>query len=264
MTIHHAPGLWLAGCTWLAIVAAAPSAPVSAQQRTQAGAGGPATALAIAEARAAEAEARAAEAEARAADAELRAAQAELRAARAELRAAEAEARIAALEAGDLAAGAAGSRYRRGSAAGVNADSRTDDEWQRALSRATRYRRPDRTSEDDLNDGSHFEQSSDDRSYRERCTGTPEEPGFAGFRYEIRDDTKSIHWRWKESTGGQWRAYFNDAWLGPVGERIVRVADTVAAWNEYRPPPSSEESEFVILIACTSSGWDEIDVHYHH
>ena len=117
----------------------------------------------------------------------------------------------------------------------------------------------------DLNDEiGHYEQSSDDRSYREYCNGTPERPGGTGFKYDIRSDTKTIHWRWKETTGGQWRAYFNNEWLGPVGEDIVRVADTVAAWYEYRPPPGADESEFAIVIACTSSGAEEMDVHYHH
>ncbi|MCY4598752.1 MAG: hypothetical protein OXF27_02385 [Acidobacteria bacterium] len=236
---------------------------VWAQDRTRAGREDVARVVVIAEATAAEAEARAAAAEARAAEAELRAAQAEVRAAEAELRAARAEARLAALGAADTNA-AAGERDRTGTATGINLDSRTDAEWQRAMGSATDYRRPDRTSEDNLRDGSHYEQSSDDRSYRERCNGTLEMPVITGFKFDIRSDTKSIHWRWKETTSGQWRAFFNDVWVGPVGENIVRVADTVASWHEYRPPPDTGESEFVILVECTSSGWDEIDLHYHH
>ena len=254
---HRAGRVWLVAFSLLCLALAAPATAVWAQERTRAGRDDVATAVAIAEARAAAAEARAAEAE-------LRAAQAELRAAAAELRAAQAEARLAALEIADRRTATAGVRDRSGTSGGVNPDMRTDAEWQRAISSATDYRRPDRTSEDNLNDGSHYEQSSDDRSYRERCNGTPERPVITGFRFDIRGDTKSIHWRWKETTGGQWRAFFNNAWLGPVGETIVRVADTVAAWHEYRPPPGAGESEFVILVECTSSGWDEIDLHYHH
>lgn len=235
-----------------------------AQDRTQAGRDEVTRAVIIAEARAAEAEARAAAAEARAAEAELRAARAEVRAAEAELRAAQAEARLAALGVADTSTAAVGERDRSGTASGINPDSRTDAEWQRAIGSATDYRRPDRTSEDNLRDGSHYEQSSDDRSYRERCNGAPERPVVTGFKFDIRSDTKSIHWRWKETTSGQWRAFFNDAWLGPVGERIVRVADTETSWHEYRPPPDTDESEFVLLVECTSSGWDEIDLHYHH
>ena len=228
--------------------------------------------LAEAEARAAEAEVRAAEAEAqvaaamvllteadaRIAEAELRAAEAEARAADAEVRAAEAEARIAetmALAEEVMSAAAA---------SGPDLDLPTDGEWEEAISRATRYRRPDRTSEDNLNDGSHYDQSSDDRSYREPCSGTPNNRDIVGFRYDIRSNTKSIHWRWKATTGGEWRAYFDGNYLGRVGEQIVRVADTAVAWYEYRPVRSREEGDFVILIACNVSGVDEIDIHYHH
>ena len=261
---HSAGRVWLVAFSLLCLALAAPATSVWAQERTRAGIDDVAAAVAIAEARAVEAEARAAAAEARAAEAELRAAQAELRTAQAELRAAQAEARVAALKIADTITATTGERYRRETSGGVNPDLRTDEEWERAISSATRYRRPDRTSEDDLNDGSHYEQSSDDRSYREYCNGTPERPGGTGFKYDIRSDTKTIHWRWKETTGGQWRAYFNNEWLGPVGEDIVRVADTVAAWYEYRSPPDVDESEFAIVIACTSSGAEEIDVHYHY
>ena len=254
---HSAGRVWLVAFSLLCLALAVPATSVWAQERTRAGIDDGAAAVAIAEARAAAAEARAAEAE-------LRAAQAELRAAQAELRAAQAEARVAALEIADTITATTGERDRSETSGGVNPDLRTDEEWERAISSATRFRRPDRTSEDDLNDGSHYEQSSDDRSYREYCNGTPERPGGTGFKYDIRSDTKTIHWRWKETTGGQWRAYFNNEWLGPVGEDIVRVADTVAAWYEYRPPPGADESEFAIVIACTSSGAEEMDVHYHH
>ena len=221
--------------------------------------------LAEAEARAAEAEAQVAtamvlltEADARIAEAELRAAEADARAADAEVRAAEAEARTAetmALAEEVMSAAAA---------SGPDSDLPTDGEWEEAISRATRYRRPDRTSEDNLNDGSHYDQSSDDRSYREPCSGTPNNRGIVGFRYDIRSNTKSIHWRWKATTGGEWRAYFDGNYLGRVGEQIVRVADTAVAWYEYRLVRSREEGDFVILIACNVSGVDEIDIHYHH
>ena len=261
---HRAGRPWLGVIFLLGLGLLASATAVGAQDRTQADRDAVARAVVIAEARAAEADARAAAAEARAAEAELRAAQAEVRAAEAELRAAQAEARLAALGISDRETAAAGERDRSGTAGGVNLDSRTDDEWARAIGSATDYRRPDRTSEDNLRDGSHYEQSSDDRSYRERCNGTRERPVITGFRFDIRSDTKSIHWRWKETTSGEWRAFFNAAWLGPVGESIVRVADTVASWHEYRPPPGADESEFVILVECASSGWDEIDLHYHH
>lgn len=262
-TTHRARGLRQGAVSLLVLGLLASATAAWAQDRTQAGRDAVTRAVVLAEARAAEAEARAAAAEARAAEAELRAAQAEVRAAEAELRAARAEARLAALGVADTNT-AAGERDRSGTASGISPDSRTDAEWQRAIASATDYRRPDRTSEDNLRDGSHYEQSSDDRSFRERCNGTPDRPVIMGFRFDIRSDTKSIHWRWKETTSGQWRAFFNDVWLGPVGERIVRVADTETSWHEYRPPPDTRESEFVILVECTSSGWDEIDLHYHH
>lgn len=254
---QRAAGPWLVAFSLLGLSWLAPATSVWAHEQRQTSRDDAATAVALAEARAAEAEARAAEAE-------LRAARAELRAAEAELRAAQAEARLAALEIADRVTATAGERDRSGASSGVNLDLRTDEEWVRAIRSATQYRRPDRTSEDDLTDGSHYEQSSDDRSFRERCNGTPERPAMTGFRFDIRSDTKSIHWRWKEAIGGQWRAFFNNEWLGPVGDNIVRVADTVASWHEYQPPPGTGESEFVILVECTSSGWDEIDLHYHH
>ena len=199
-----------------------------------------------------EARSRAAEAEARAAEAEARAAEAEVRAAEWEVRAAEA---MAVSE--EIAATAA--------AAADVVGTPTDKQWEEARVRATRYGRPDRTSEDDLGDGSHYDQSSDDRSYSEHCAGAPTRLGMSGFRYEIRSNTKSIHWRWKQTSGGLWRVYFDGADVSAFGEHITRVADTVTAWYEFRPPERFDrEADFVILVACTTSGVDEIDIHYHH
>ena len=138
----------------------------------------------------------------------------------------------------------------------------SDEGFEEAIARATRYRRPDRTSENDLDDGSHYDQSSDDRSYREQCRAAPGQ--IVGFRYEIRSNTQALHWRWKQTTGGAWRAYFDGADLGPPGARILRVADTETTWYEYRPLRSGREGDFVILIACESAGVEELDVHYHH
>ena len=141
----------------------------------------------------------------------------------------------------------------------------TDDEWDAALPRATQYGRPDRTSEGDLNDGSHYDQSSDDRTYREYCGGTETEPGVTGFNMNIRSNTRSIHWRWKATTRGQWRAYYNGRYLGPVGGgSIRRVADTMTTWHEYEPPRNSSEAEFVILSSCRTAGTEELEIHYHH
>ena len=162
------------------------------------------------------------------------------------LRLAEAEAR---------AAEAAASRPR----------SLTDAEWEAGLARATQYGRPDRTSEDNLSDGSHYEQSSDDKTYREYCDGSPAEPGVTGFNMEIRSNTKSIHWRWKATTRGSWRAYYNGGYLGPVTAGLIRrVGDTMTTWYEYEPGRTSSEVEFVILNACTTAGSEELDIHYHH
>ena len=218
-----------------------------------------------AELRAAEAEAQVAaamvllaEAESRVADAEIRALDAEARAADAEVRAAVAEARAA--EAMALAEEV----ISTAAASDADSDLPADEEWEEAISRATRFRRPDRTSEENLGDGSHYDQSSDDRTYREPCSGTPNDRDIVGFRYDIRSNTKSIHWRWRATTGGEWRAYFDGIHVGRVGEEIVRVADTAVAWYEYRPVRSGEEGDFVILVACNVSGVDEIDIHYHH
>ena len=222
--------------------------------------------LAEAEARATQAEARAAEAEARAAEVEAGAAAALILVLEAEARAAEAEARAAEAEARAAEAMALAEEIIRSASAASGADSDlpVDAEWEEGISRATDYRRPDRTSEDNLDDGSHFDQSSDDRSYREPCSGTANQRDISGFSYDIRSNTKSIHWRWKETTGGQWRAYYNGVYLGQVGDRITRVADTAVAWYEYRPARSRRDGRFVILMACNVSGVDEIDVHYHH
>ena len=198
----------------------------------------------------ARAEARAEVAEARAEVAEMRADAAEARAAAAETRAAEAEARAAEAEA--LLAANAGPK------------SPTAAEWEQALGVATRYGRPERTSEDELDDGSHYEQSSDDRSYSESCNGSPDRPDITGFNWNIRSNTETIHWRWKQSANEWWQAYFDREHLGPAGQRIYRVADTDATWYEYRPLRNGEDGELILLIACTSSGYDEIDVHYHH
>ena len=191
-----------------------------------------------------------ARAEARAEVAEARAEVAEMRADAAEARAAEAEARAAAAEA-ELAANAGPKRP-------------TAAEWERALGVATRYGRPERTSEGELDDGSHYDQSSDDRSYSESCNGSPDRPDITGFNWNIRSNTEAIHWRWKRTANEWWQVYFNRQHLGPVGQRISRVADTDVTWYEYRPLRNGEEGEFILLIACTSSGSDEIDVHYHH
>ena len=219
-----------------------------------------------AETRAVQAEARAVQAEARAAEVEAGAAAALILVAEAEARAAEAEARAAEAEARAAEAMALAEEIIRSASAASGADSDlpADAEWEEAISRATHYRRPDRTSEENLDDGSHYDQSSDDRSYREPCGGTANRRDISGFSYEIRSNTKSIHWRWKESTGGQWRAYYDGVYLGRVGDRITRVADTEVAWYEYRPARSRREGRFVLLIACNVSGVDEIDIHYHH
>ena len=141
----------------------------------------------------------------------------------------------------------------------------TDDHWLAALPRAARYGRPDRTSESSLDDGSHYEQSSDDRVYRERCA-----PGaVAGIDVSVRPDTETLHWRWRTSTGDsasvrEWRAFINGEWLGEVGDRIVRVADTDVTWYEYEPPRvlTRKEGRFAILFAC--AGVQELEIHYHH
>ena len=191
-----------------------------------------------------------ARAETRAEVAEARAEAAEARAEAATMRVEAAEARAAAAEA-ELA-----SRIAPAPPPAA--------EWEEALGVATHYGRPDRTSENNLDDGSHYEQSSDDRAYSESCGGSRGRPHITGFNLDIRSNTEAIHWRWRRRANEWWQAYFNREHLGNVGERIVRVADTDVAWYEYRPPRGSEESEFIILIACTSPGSDEIDVHYHH
>ena len=199
--------------------------------------------LQAAERRAAEAESRAAEAERRAAEAERRVLESERRAFDAERRSVEAE-RLAM----ELA----------------RPTGPSDESFEDAIGRATRYRRPDRTSESSLEDGSHYEQSSDDRSYQEPCRGTTE-PEIVGFRYEIRSNTETLHWRWKQTTGGAWRAYFDGAELdAQPGGPIRRVSDTETTWYEYRPLRSGREGDFVILVVCESGGVEEIDVHYHH
>lgn len=148
-------------------------------------------------------------------------------------------------------------------------DTLTDSEWEAAIPTATRYGRPDRTSEGNLDDGSHYEQSSDDRSYREFCDGSLGRPGIAGFNMSVRGNTESLHWRWKTSTGTPaagraWRVYFNGNSLGGLGEQIVRVADTEMAWYQYEPARNREERRFILLIACESPGVEEIEIHYHH
>ena len=50
-----------------------------------------------------------------------------------------------------------------------------------------------------------------------------------------------IHWRWKLTANEWWQAYFNGQHLGPVGQRISRVADTDVTWYEYRPLRNGEE-----------------------
>ena len=207
--------------------------------------------LQAAERRAADAERRAADAERRAIDAERRAIDGENRAMEAERRAIEAESR--AVEAERLAIETI-----------TQSTGPSDETFADAIGRATRYRRPNRTSENDLDDGSHYEQSSDDRSYREQCRRTPDQE-IIGFRYESRSNTEALHWRWKQTTGGAWRAYFDGTDLGQPGDgQIQRVADTESTWYEYRPMRTDEEGDFVILITCESVGVEEIDVHYHH
>ena len=145
----------------------------------------------------------------------------------------------------------------------------TDTEWQAAIARATQYGRPDRTSEGDLDDGSHYEQSSDDRLYREFCDGSPGRPGIVGFNMNIRSNTKSVHWRWKRpggapAPGRSWRAFFNTVPLGDLGDRIVRVADTTVTWYQFEPGRERDERAFVLLVACESPGLEELEIHYHH
>jgi uncharacterized caspase-like protein len=141
----------------------------------------------------------------------------------------------------------------------------TDAEWEAALRIATEYGRPDRTSEGDLSDGSHYDQSTDDRTYREYCNGgSPAQQDVTGFNLNIRSNTELIHWRWKATPSGSWRAYYNGNYLGPVGEQIRRVADTRTAWFEYEPARNDSEAEFVILAACTTAGTYELEIHYHH
>ena len=207
--------------------------------------------LEAAERRAADAESRAMDAERRLADAESRAMDAERRAIEAETRTIEAErlAIEAAIEAATAAEAAAGP---------------SDEAFAQAIAIATRYRRPDRTSEDNLDDGSHYDQSSDDRSYRQQCTRASGQE-ILGFRYDIRSNTKSLHWRWKQTTGGAWKAYFNGTDLGPLGTEIFRVADTDTTWYEFEPGRRAErDSEFLILSACEGLGVEELDIHYHH
>ena len=145
---------------------------------------------------------------------------------------------------------------------------RSEEDWRTALLRATRYGRPDRTSEGDLDDGSHFEQSNDDRVYRERCL-----PGeIVGVNVEVRGGTRSLHWRWHTPTGdpaygvGEWRAYFNGDHLGEVGGRVVVVADTDARWYEFAPGRDAvrRDGRFALLLACDGTGMQEFAIHYHH
>ena len=145
----------------------------------------------------------------------------------------------------------------------------SDDElWRNGMARATRYGRPDRTSENDLDDGSHYEQSSDDRVYREQC-----HPGrVVGIDLALRSGTQALHWRWHTSTGDpgegvrEWRAFVNENPLGPVGDRIVRVADTDVVWYEYVPDRSEvrQDGRFALLVACSETGLQELEIHYHH
>ena len=186
---------------------------------------------------------------------------------RAEAAEARAEAALARAEAAELRAEVALVRAETAEAelaARAGPQEPATAEWEQALGAAVRFGQPDRTSEGDLDDGSHYDQSSDDRSYSELCSGTPDRPVVTGFNLEIRSNTEAIHWRWKRRANQWWRAYFNRQFLGDVGERIVRVADTEVTWYEYRPLRNGEEGEFILLVACTSSGYDEVDVHYHH
>ena len=144
----------------------------------------------------------------------------------------------------------------------------SDEDWRAALLRATRYGRPDRTSESDLDDGSHFDQSDDDRVYRERCL-----PGaIVGVNVEVRRGTQSLHWRWHTPTGdpeygvSAWRAYFNGDHAGEVGDGVVVVADTDARWYEFVPGRAAvqQDGRFVLLHACDGAGMQEFAIHYHH
>ena len=183
--------------------------------------------------------------------AEARAEVAEMRAEVAEMRAEVAEARAAAAETRAAAAGARAAAAEAELAANAGPKEPTADEWEQALGVATRHGRPERTSEGELDDGSHYEQSSDDRSYSESCNGSPDRPDITGSNWNIRSNTEVIHWRWKLTANEWWQAYFNGQHLGPVGQRISRVADTDVTWYEYRPLRNGEEGEFILLIACT-------------
>ena len=144
----------------------------------------------------------------------------------------------------------------------------SDEDWRAALPRATRYGRPDRTSEGDLDDGSHFEQSEDDRVYRENCR--PDR--IVGLNVEVRRGTQSLHWRWHTPTGdpgygvGEWRAYFNGDHVGEVGAGVAAVADTDARWYQFTPGRAAvrRDGRFVLLFACDGAGVQELAVHYHH
>ena len=145
---------------------------------------------------------------------------------------------------------------------------RSEEDWRAALLRATRYGRPDRTSEGDLDDGSHFEQSEDDRVYRENCR-----PGqIVGVNVEVRRGTRSLHWRWHTPSGDpehgvdEWRAYFNGEHVGGVGDGVVAVADTDARWYQFAPGRVDvrRDGRFVLLLACERASVQELAVHYHH
>ena len=105
-------------------------------------------------------------------------------------------------------------------------------------------------------------QSTDDRTYRDTAMA----PGRPADRLHMNiRSTRSIHWRWKATTRGQWRAYYDGAYLGPVGGgSIRRVADTMTTWQEYEPPRNDSEAEFVILSSCRTGGTEELEIHYHH
>ena len=135
-------------------------------------------------------------------------------------------------------------------------------DWGQAVNAATRYGRPERTSEGDVDDGSHYTQSIDDQKYAASC-----DEGIMGFHMTLRENTKSVHWRYLRNPGGWWRVYFNGEYVGPLGDGVIRVADTNTRWYEFRPPRLRREGEFVLLVVCGPDRTVDdltLELHYHH